>query len=115
MLATRFSTSFAWHLPQSAGGGLLVRIYPQQGIGEPFELGQESIDIGRESAKILLSDDSVSRRHASINWNGQAHVVTDLDSTNGTFVNDQRVTFQGVGDWRSCALWESVVQVCGGQ
>ncbi|MCC6508581.1 MAG: FHA domain-containing protein, partial [Pirellulaceae bacterium] len=88
MLATRFSTSFGWHLPHTDCGALLVRIYPQQGIGEPFNLGQETIDVGRETAKMLLADDSVSRQHASISWNGQSHVVSDLGSTNGTFVND---------------------------
>ncbi len=99
MLATRFSTSFGWQLPQTDCAALLVRIYPEQGIGQPFELKQLST-IGRESADILLADDSVSRRHASITWNGSAHVVTDQDSTNGTFVNDQRVSTRelAVGD-----------------
>ena len=100
MLATRFSTSFGWRLPQADCDALLVRIYPQQGIGEPFELGQATLEVGRESAKLLLLDDSVSRRHASVSWNGHSHVITDLDSTNGTFVNDERVTVRelAVGD-----------------
>ena len=91
MLATRFSTSFGWQVPHTDCGALLVRIYPQQGIGEPFELGQETIEVGREAAKVLLLDDSVSRQHASISWNGKSHVVIDHGSTNGTFVNDQRI------------------------
>lgn len=100
MLATRFSTSFGWQLPHTDCEALLVRIYPQQGIGQPFNLGQETIDVGRESAKMLLADDSVSRQHASIIWNGKSHVVSDLGSTNGTFVNDQRIATMelSVGD-----------------
>lgn len=51
-------------------------------------------EIGRTSeCDICLPDDSkVSRRHARLEWNGQAWVVLDEDSTNGTFVNGERVT-----------------------
>jgi diguanylate cyclase (GGDEF)-like protein len=49
--------------------------------------------VGRDDAcNIPINDDSVSRRHASIQPNGSGHYVVDLQSTNGTFVNDVRVT-----------------------
>ena len=45
--------------------------------------------IGRESAATLcLPDASVSRRHSQIERDGEEFIVTDLDSLNGTFVND---------------------------
>jgi len=45
--------------------------------------------IGRESAATLcLADSSVSRRHSQIERDGEDFIVTDLDSLNGTFVND---------------------------
>ncbi len=91
MLATSLSHSFAWKLSATEPSALLVRIYPQQGVGEPFELNCEPSLVGREDAQVLLSDDSVSRRHATIQWNGAQHVVEDLGSVNGTFVNDCRV------------------------
>lgn len=45
--------------------------------------------IGRESAATLyLPEASVSRRHSQIEREGDEFIVTDLDSLNGTFVND---------------------------
>ena len=45
--------------------------------------------IGRESAATLcLPEGSVSRRHSQIEREGDDFIVTDLDSLNGTFVND---------------------------
>lgn len=41
---------------------------------------------------IVLSDSNVSRRHAQLALEGSSVVVTDLGSTNGTFVNGRRVT-----------------------
>jgi Nif-specific regulatory protein len=45
--------------------------------------------IGREStATLCLPDRSVSRKHSQIERDGDEFIVTDLDSLNGTFVND---------------------------
>ena len=45
--------------------------------------------IGRDSgATICLLDPSVSRKHSQIERNGEEFLLTDLDSLNGTFVND---------------------------
>jgi len=45
--------------------------------------------IGRESAATLcLPDASVSRKHSQIERDGEEFIVTDLNSLNGTFVND---------------------------
>jgi pSer/pThr/pTyr-binding forkhead associated (FHA) protein len=48
--------------------------------------------IGRgEQADLLLSDATVSRRHASVRQDGHTVVVTDLGSANGTYVNERPV------------------------
>jgi pSer/pThr/pTyr-binding forkhead associated (FHA) protein len=48
--------------------------------------------VGRgEHADLLLNDVTVSRRHASVRQDGHTVVVTDLDSANGTYVNEERV------------------------
>ncbi|MBN1459254.1 MAG: FHA domain-containing protein [Armatimonadetes bacterium] len=39
----------------------------------------------------LAQDDSVSRRHAEIRRLRDGYTVTDLDSTNGTWVNGERI------------------------
>ena len=49
--------------------------------------------IGRsEESDIFLVDPSVSRNHAVLNITGSAVEVDDLNSTNGTFVNGERIT-----------------------
>jgi len=51
------------------------------------------LEIGRESAGLALRyDGSASRRHASISPGPGGLNVQDLNSTNGTFVNGQRVS-----------------------
>ena len=42
-------------------------------------------------ARIVLSDQSVSRLHARISRDGNRFFITDLNSTNGTFRNGMRL------------------------
>jgi len=49
--------------------------------------------IGRaEESDVFVPDVGVSRCHADIRWEGDAFVIADLGSANGTFVNGERVT-----------------------
>lgn len=45
-----------------------------------------------EGSDILVRDASVSRRHAILSYRFGRHTIADLGSTNGSFVNNQRVT-----------------------
>jgi Nif-specific regulatory protein len=57
--------------------------------GKVFTLTEEENSIGRESANLIcLSDPSVSRRHCVIKHEGSLFKISDLESLNGTFVND---------------------------
>jgi len=57
--------------------------------GGIFAVDEEAMVIGRETAAHLcIADASVSRRHSRIEKKDDAFVITDLDSLNGTFVND---------------------------
>ncbi|MDT0344887.1 FHA domain-containing protein [Streptomyces litchfieldiae] len=48
--------------------------------------------LGRDpQGDLVLQDARVSWRHATVRWNGQSWVVEDLGSTNGTYVQGQRV------------------------
>ncbi len=63
--------------------------------GERLSLGTAPLVIGRLSqCEIALDDKNVSRRHAEIRRVGDRVVVTDLASTNGTFVNGTQVREQ---------------------
>jgi hypothetical protein len=54
------------------------------------ELGVE-MAIGRQDGDLVLEDPEVSRRHAVLRRSGGSVIVEDLDSTNGTFVNGERI------------------------
>ncbi len=58
-----------------------------------FPVDRPSVRIGRGSAnEIVLQDTQASRHHAEISRQGDQFFIRDLDSTNGTFVNGERVT-----------------------
>src|SRR5215510_5793024 len=57
--------------------------------GATFAISEEPLVIGRETAAtICVADASVSRRHSLIEKKDDQFVITDLESLNGTFVND---------------------------
>lgn len=59
--------------------------------GARFDLREDAI-IGRVDAGILLDDDEVSRYHAIVRVGDRGADITDLGSTNGTFVDGRRLT-----------------------
>ncbi|HEX6765871.1 MAG TPA: GGDEF domain-containing protein [Polyangiaceae bacterium] len=70
---------------------LLIRARGAQ-LGHVTRLGAEPVRIGRaHECEIWLSDDGVSRKHATIVQQGAGYVVEDTQSANGTFVAGQRV------------------------
>src|SRR5258706_9946587 len=57
--------------------------------GSVFPFCDEPVVIGRETAvEVCLADSAVSRRHSKIEKNGDQFWISDLQSLNGTFVND---------------------------
>jgi two-component system cell cycle response regulator len=98
--ATRILASSAKPKPKTTDKACLVHIYPTgPGMGARYELADQPMVIGRdEGADIHITDNSVSRRHATVSPEGDSFVVLDLQSTNGTFVNDVRVLAQKLKD-----------------
>ncbi len=68
----------------------LVHIYPTgPGMGTRYPLGETPLVLGRGSdCEIRINDHSVSRRHARIQPGADGYYAVDLQSTNGTYVND---------------------------
>jgi hypothetical protein len=57
-----------------------------------FQLNKPEVSIGRnESNDIQLSEQTVTGKHAIIHLRGKEINITDLGSTNGTFVNGERI------------------------
>ncbi len=62
-------------------------------LGQRFTLAGDNLLIGRqEDAAIVLESLAVSRHHARIFCNQGKYLVEDLDSSNGTFINGQRIS-----------------------
>jgi pSer/pThr/pTyr-binding forkhead associated (FHA) protein len=59
--------------------------------GARFDLRGDAI-IGRVDAGIMLDDDEVSRYHAIVRVGEGGADITDLGSTNGTYVDGRRLT-----------------------
>ncbi|MGF1581082.1 MAG: diguanylate cyclase [Gemmataceae bacterium] len=80
--------------------GCLVQIYPTgPGLGTRTSLPKKVFTIGRSiECDLCVEDTAVSRQHLRINLTPQGFVVTDLNSTNGTFVNTEPVTTHALQD-----------------
>lgn len=79
--------------PRRAQVTKLVLLEPRARKGDAFGLDTELV-IGRSATcRLALEDDTfVSQLHARIHRDGDRAVVEDLGSTNGTYVNGNRLT-----------------------
>lgn len=85
--------------PESPGAkstnDCLVVIYTKEPtlLGKRFVLDHSPTRVGRGADnQIVLDGDSVSRRHAQFRQRGEAWLVVDDGSTNGTYCNDEQIT-----------------------
>lgn len=77
---------------EQPGAPLRLRIVKGPQEGEELELTGPAV-IGRSStnAGVVIRDSEASRRHASVIPEGDSLNVEDLGSTNGTYVNEERI------------------------
>src|SRR5207249_1855691 len=74
----------------SSRNACLIHIYPTgPSMGARYAISDKPLVIGRASdCEIRINDHSVSRRHARIQPGADGYYAVDLQSTNGTYVND---------------------------
>ena len=86
----------------AAGGVAVAQATTLVGIdgalaGQRVAIPPTGLTIGRETDNMLIiPDPSVSRHHARIVFENGALVVYDLNSTNGVYVNEQRISKQSL-------------------
>ena len=68
---------------------LLVVSGPE--AGKVLDVEKTLVSIGRSDCDLLLDDPELSRRHATVEIEGVEATLRDLDSTNGTFIGDERI------------------------
>lgn len=97
---TRIVRASALAGPQGNAHEILVTIYGDR-IGHKIDLdaSRDRVVIGRDPGlDITLDDDSVSRTHCQLVRDGDAWVVEDLGSTNGTYLAGQSVQRSPIRD-----------------
>lgn len=97
-VANDVTVSFETRKPRDASARFLLRMVkgvPAYGV---YTI-EGKARIGRnEESEIFLVDPSVSRTHAVIEVDGAEPIVHDLGSTNGTFINGERVVARSLHD-----------------
>jgi hypothetical protein len=87
-----------------------VRVREGKGAEYVFELKNKVTVVGRGTdTDLRLTDQSVSRRHAEIRVAGNATMLNDLQSTNGTTVNGVGVTTKALADGDEIRLGETTM------
>ena len=77
--------------PAELGAGVLV-VKRGPNAGSRFELGPAVTTVGRHpDSDVFLDDVTVSRRHAEVFHDGEALMVRDVGSLNGTYLNRARI------------------------
>ena len=61
-------------------------------VNKRLKLGDEPVILGRHpQCEVHIEDGSVSRRHAQVTFDGGHYFLSDLNSRNGTLLNDHPI------------------------
>ena len=94
----------------SAGSAVTLQL--DDGSGRTYQLREGPNVIGRgQDAQFRLPDTGVSRRHLEIRWDGHVALLSDLNSTNGTTVNNAPVQEWQLADGDVIRLGHSEIVV----
>ena len=87
------SEDFLKKLASSDRGGACLVLIEGRPLGKKFPLLPPKVCLGRgKKADLSIDDKSVSQVHSEVVIKNQQVFISDLGSTNGTFVNDVRIT-----------------------
>ncbi|HZU84089.1 MAG TPA: GGDEF domain-containing protein [Polyangiaceae bacterium] len=101
--------------PSRPGPACIVVIYGPE-LGKRMHLGSAPFEIGRSSKNDLFLDhESISRQHARITFDGTDYFIADLNSTNGTFVNDVSIREVRLRDGDQVRIGRSILKFMTGE
>ena len=84
--------------PDLDPSGCLIVIYGDD-LGRRVPISPDPVIIGRSAkCEVQIDQESISRNHCRIRFDGRRFVVRDLGSTNGTYVNDELIDEVPLGD-----------------
>jgi diguanylate cyclase (GGDEF)-like protein len=97
------------------GEACIIVIYGPE-LGKRVQLGTAPFEIGRSSKNdLFLDQESISRHHARITFDGTQYWVADNNSTNGTYVNDEQVREQRLRDGDQIRIGRSILKFMTGE
>jgi len=97
------------HLPADADVALTVTGGPEK--GQFLLLRSPRVVIGRKGADFALTDPEVSRHHCVLEIRDRFLNLKDLDSTNGTFLEEERVRAAVLEDGAEFRVGSSTLRV----
>lgn len=72
---------------------LTVKVLEGEEKGTVYPLSKPRTTIGRANADIILNDQATSRIHCALEVSAKGVLLRDLDSTNGTLINNVPIDF----------------------
>jgi diguanylate cyclase (GGDEF)-like protein len=102
---------------QERGEACLVLLHPPgPDIGRRTPLTQRSYVIGRENADLVIPRSAVSRQHSTLAMDEAGDWwIADLGSTNGTFVNEERIERRRLADGDQVRFGDAIFKFLNGQ
>ncbi|HEU0369808.1 MAG TPA: FHA domain-containing protein [Candidatus Acidoferrum sp.] len=95
-------------LPEAKSAVLTVISGPSK--GDVHNLKKPRVILGREGAGIVLNDQEISRHHCLLEIRENYANLKDLDSTNGTFYEEERVRAAMLRDGAEFRIGNSVIR-----
>jgi diguanylate cyclase (GGDEF)-like protein len=112
---TRLTEIGAGAKPARPDDACIIVIYGPE-LGKRLQLGTAPFEIGRSAKNDLFIDqESVSRHHARIVFDGRAYWLQDQESTNGTFLNDESVREKELRDGDQVRVGRSILKFMTGE
>lgn len=117
-IKTRVAPFSEPHLPRGSGEDCVVVIHAPSStqLGKRFPLCEGPTMIGRGNDNdVALHSDSVSRRHARVESRSDGYYVVDMESTNGTYVNDELIREQQLRRGDQIKLGDTILKFLSGE
>jgi diguanylate cyclase (GGDEF)-like protein len=112
---TRLTEVGAVAKPARPGDACIIVIYGPE-LGKRLQLGSAPFEIGRSAKNDLFIDqESVSRHHARIVFDGRQYFLQDQKSTNGTFLNDEAIEEKELRDGDQVRIGRSILKFMTGE
>ena len=98
-----------YQLPEGVTASLSVIEGPDKGTVR--KIGKARVTLGRQGADISLNDPEISRHHCLLEVKDTYMNLKDMDSTNGTFFDEERVRAAMLQDGSEFRIGSSVIRV----